>query len=281
MNSAPDMQHAERREVAIALIKEACEQIGRTDEHSAPEEEKPSRFEQESEFHGPVQQKRPTLGRPGRGGIVALFLAACVCLAVLAWQLSSHSAGLNVGRWASQQVSQLLVKREAAVQPSAPALDAVAPAAPISSELATQIQTLARDLAGAEQRIRQLNASQEQLIRDNAELAERLKATQEQLARDNAAVLEQIKAGQAQMARDFASFADQLKAVQTQITRENANSAEQLEATQEEIARTSEQNLRPRPPGPPPLATFAPRAKPVPTPNQARAQPQASKSQGP
>ena len=42
---------------------------------------------------------------------------------------------------------------------------------------------MARDLANVEQRIEQLKTSQEQMVRDNAELGEQLKASQEQMAR--------------------------------------------------------------------------------------------------
>ena len=99
------------------------------------------------------------------------------------------------------------------------------------------------------------------ILRNNAELAERLKATETQMAQENASVAEQLKA-LTQMARDNASAVEQLK-----------ESHEQMAGL---LAKVSEESLRPQTPLPPPHPTPGmPKRKPV-APSQARIQPQSS-----
>ena len=128
-----------------------------------------------------------------------------------------------------------------------------------ATDMAEWLQTAARDLANVEQAIQQLKASQEQIVRDNAELAERLKATEEPVARDNAAVAERLTATEAQIARDNAQIVEQLKAAQSQMAHDNAALSGELKAGLEQMTRaiakasekpterTSEQNPRPKP----------------------------------
>jgi uncharacterized protein involved in exopolysaccharide biosynthesis len=91
--------------------------------------------------------------------------------------------------------------------------------------------------------------------------------------------IEQLKTSQEQMVRDNAELAEQLKAAQAQMARDNANAAGQLKASQEQIARliakASEQNLRPRTSAPPPRPIATATRKPVPklSSPQARARP--------
>src|SRR6516164_2789333 len=80
-----------------------------------------------------------------------------------------------------------------------------------ATDMAEWLQTAARDLANVEQAIQQLKASQEQIVRDNAELAERLKATEEPVARDNAAVAERLTATEAQIARTTRRLSSSLR----------------------------------------------------------------------
>jgi septal ring factor EnvC (AmiA/AmiB activator) len=97
------------------------------------------------------------------------------------------------------------------------------------------------------------------ILRNNAELAERLKATQTQMAQDNASVAEQLKA-LTQMARDNTSAVEQLK--------------ERHEQMAGLLAKVSEESLRPHTPLPPPHPRPAmPKRKPA-APSQARIQPQ-------
>jgi hypothetical protein len=97
------------------------------------------------------------------------------------------------------ELAQLLQRMDAAKaappQPAPPAQTAPEDVAPTTAalrpELAQLLQTMARDLATMGQGIEQLKASQEQLARDNAKIAEQLKASQEQLARVIAKASEQ------------------------------------------------------------------------------------------
>src|SRR5271169_7118023 len=82
-------------------------------------------------------------------------------------------------------------------------------------------------------RLSTLQDAMTRIVRDNAELAERLKVTQAQMAQDNASVAEQLDA-LTQMARDNASAAEQLK-----------ESHEQMAGVR---ARVSEESLRPQTP---------------------------------
>ena len=139
-------------------------------------------------------------------------------------------------------------------QPAPPAQTAPEGAAPTAAApspgQAQLLQSMARDRAAVELEIEQLKA-----------IIEQLKTSQEQMVRDNAELAAQLRAAQAQMARDSEDAAERLKASQEQ--------------TAGLIAKVSEQTLQPkisaRPPRP-----IAPRAlKPVPKllSPQARARP--------
>src|ERR1700722_16147927 len=129
--------------------------------------------------------------------------------------------------------ADVAAKTEAGLpQPSSQArttLERAAPvvptAAPMVPDPGQSIQMITRELANLEQGIDQLKTGQAQMVRDNAELAERLTATQE-MVRNNADLAEQLKVSHEQM----------------------ANIAEQLKQSQEQTARlvASEQNQRPR-----------------------------------
>jgi outer membrane murein-binding lipoprotein Lpp len=79
--------------------------------------------------------------------------------------------------------------------------DAAPTTVALSSDLAQQIQPMTRDLADLRQAVEQLNVRQEQLVRDNENVASQLKASQEEMARNNS-IIDQIKATQIQMARE-------------------------------------------------------------------------------
>jgi chromosome segregation ATPase len=127
-----------------------------------------------------------------------------------------------------------------------------------ATDMAEWLQTAARNLANMEQAIQQLKVSQEQIVRDNAELAERLKATEEQVARENAAVAERLTATEAQIARDNA-LVEQLKVAQSEMAHDNAALSSELKVGLEQMTRAiakasekpseraSEQNRRPKP----------------------------------
>ena len=272
MNSMPNPEQADPHDVAVAALRQAREQIGRADKQLPRADEQVSRLGPGAARKPSGQQKRLAVPdrRSSRGrlallGLIGLLLAACVCVAALAWQSPyGDAAKLVIARWAPQRVSISslpLEKQELPAQPSSPTVDVAATAAlpqpapraqttpqdvaPTAAppELAQWLQTMARDLANVEQGIEQLKTSQEQMVRDKAELAE------------------QLKAAQAQMARDNENAAAQLKASQEQITRL--------------IAKASEQNLRPKTSAPPPRPIATPTRKPVPklSSPQARARP--------
>ncbi|GLR86320.1 hypothetical protein GCM10007857_30310 [Bradyrhizobium iriomotense] len=104
--------------------------------------------------------------------------------------------------------------------------DAVAPAAvALRSESSQQLQPMARDLAALSQTVEQLKARQEQLIRDNDDLASQLKASRDE-ATSNKSIIDQINANQIQMARESATLTERLNASQEQLDRVIAKASE-------------------------------------------------------
>ena len=304
----PNPEQTDPHDVAVAALKQACQQIGRADKQLPRVNEQVSKLEQDAARHPLDQQKRLAVpprrssrGRLALQGLIGLLMAACIGAAAIALRSHGDAAKQMIARWTPQpylisspapespvpaQPSPSAVQASAAkaapqqpALPAPPAQTALAGAAPTaaapSSGQAQLLQSMARELAAVEQEIEQLKSSQKQMARDNAELAEQLKASQEQMARDNAAVADQLKASQEHMAGLIA------KAWQEQMVRDNAAVAEQLKASQEQMARliakASEQNLRPKTSAPPPRPIATPTRKPVPklSSPQARAQPQA------
>ena len=84
---------------------------------------------------------------------------------------------------------------------------------------------MARDLAALRQTVEQLKVRQEQLVRDNENLASQLKASREEMARNNS-IIDQIKATQIQMARESQTLTERLNASQEQLARVIANASE-------------------------------------------------------
>jgi septal ring factor EnvC (AmiA/AmiB activator) len=118
------------------------------------------------------------------------------------------------------------------------------------------LDMLSDQFSALEERLKTLENSGTQILRDNAKLAEQLKATQAQMAEDNASVAEQLK--DLQMALASASAAER---------------PEGQEPMAGVIAKTSEEPLRPIP-LPLPRPTVAPKHKPAALSSQARIQPQ-------
>ena len=238
------------------------EELGRADEKLARLEEQLSKLGHDTARHPSdpqtrmntfrlaVSGDRPPLGGWARRGFTAFLLAACIGVAAITWRQSYSGDAVKT----------------APPQP-APLAQTAPTAAALSPELTELRQWMARDLATVGQGIEQLRASQEQMARDNADVAEQLKASQEQLARLIAQVSEQLKASQEQIARDNANAAEQFKASQEQLARV--------------IAQVSEQKARPKVAAPPPRPAATPTPKPVPTLSspQAPAKPQAGKPQ--
>ena len=196
----PNPKQTDPHDVAVAAIEQAYEQLGRADEQFAFGDERVFKSEQDAARHPSDQQmrcavpdRRSSRGRPALLSLIGLLLVACISVAVFARQSSyGDAAKLIIARWAA--LPQPAPLAQTTPQDAAPA------AAPMSFELAQWLQTMVRDVANLEQRIEQFETSQEQMVRDNAAVAEQLKAALAQTARDNTAVTEQLKASQQQLA---------------------------------------------------------------------------------
>jgi hypothetical protein len=219
---------AARADEALANV---YKQITRVDEEIARAQEQLSKREQDATRHpsDPPQTRmdrsRPVIrgNRPSLGGrvvraFIGLTLAACIGVIAIAWQSPSYgnAARQIIARWAPQLAPTLSLTLEnpgLPAQPSPPTIQAaaaktappqpptVAQTAPegaastaaASPELTPLLQSMARDLATVGQRVEQLKASQEQMARDNANLAEQLKAGREEMTRVIAMVSERPK----------------------------------------------------------------------------------------
>jgi len=155
---------------------------------------------------------RPSITRRVVRGLIGFLLALCIGIASFIWQSPyGDEARQRVASWMPPFALTLLQPREnsglpaeptppadqadaaatapaqsAPAQPAPPAqtaAEAAAPTAALSPESTQLLQSMARDLATVEQGIEQLKASQEQLVRDNAKLAEQIKANQERMTR--------------------------------------------------------------------------------------------------
>jgi hypothetical protein len=223
-------------------------------------------------FRPAVLGDRPSLRRWALRG-TGFLLTACIVVAAIAWWQPSHGDAVTT----------------ASPQPALRAQTApedVAPTATMSPQLTQQLQSMARDLATLAQGIERLKASQDQLVRDNANAADQFKASQEQITGAVAEVSQQLKESQEQITGAVAKVSQQLKESQEEIARNNANFAEQLKVSQEQsvsiLAKFSEQDLRPKISSPtPPRPTANPKRKPAPTLSspQATTKPQAGKPQ--
>jgi hypothetical protein len=139
----------------------------------------------------------PTGGRAVRG-FTGFLLALCIGVAAAAWQAYGDAASEMIANFSPQRVFALLLPSQQPAppaQPGPPAVEATAANAAVtqpaaappatSSEAGPSPQSMARDLAAAQQEIAELKASIEQL-----------KASQEQMSSDIAKVSE-IKASEA------------------------------------------------------------------------------------
>jgi hypothetical protein len=209
VNPALSTQEMELVARADERLAHAYEQIARADEELARFNEQISKLEKK-----PVNRfRQPSRGRPALRGLIGLLLTVGICTAAFAWQSYGETVRPMVARWAPQLAAASSLPSETPVladQQSPPAVrlaaaDAAvsqlpappqaapqdAAAAAIAAEQAQLLQTMARDLAGVQQEIEQLKASQAELARESAKTAEQLKANQEQMARTIANVSEQ------------------------------------------------------------------------------------------
>jgi len=191
--------------------------------------------------------------------------------------LLASSIGVAAWWWSSSAQTGMMAPSDPALLTQAPP-EAVAPkdaaptAAALSSDLAQQLQPMTRDLAAFRQAVEQLKVRQEQLVRDNENVASQLKASQEEMARNNS-IIDQIKATQIQMARQSQTLTERLNASQEQLARVIANASEPKVTPEEPKVSPEERKVMPEIPLPRPrqLANVAQ----TPTP----ARPQAKKPQ--
>lgn len=280
----PAQSHS--RDVALAAIAEAIEQLRHGGERPAPVEPPAFKVEQRTVRDPSRQQARAAIRSPrsllralAYGCFIGLLAGICIWIASFVWQSADGDA--PAAPWTAERVSaspapaekkqelaeetvqsidtaksitpaQSSAVAEAAPQREAPTI------APTSPELMQWIQTMVRELANLEHGIEQLKADQTQLARDNAE---HLKEIQDQTARHDAALIETLKAAQSQMIRDSMNTAEQLRTNQQQV----AIIGEKIKAIQEQMDHLVASGPQPRPktlvsPQPP---TVAPTRKPV------------------
>ena len=287
MSITADPAQSHSRDVAIAAIAEAIEQVGHAGERPVPAD--PPLFEgEQGTAQDPFRpQAAPPIGSPrsplrtlAYWSLIGLLAIVCIWTASFVWQsadgyapaiqwmaerlsispapaekrpeLAGHSVQSSDETKTITLAPQPSPKAEAAPQREASAV------APMSPELMQWIQTIVRELANLEHGIEQLKADQAQLARDTAE---HLKEMQDQSARHNANLIETLKAEQSQMIRDSMNTGQQLKASQEQV----AIIGEKIKAMQEQLDRlvTSDQQLRPKTLAPPQRPIVAPTPKPV------------------
>src|SRR6478752_7482013 len=156
MDSTPNHEELGRPDEQLARLEEQLSKLGRSAARPASE---PTR---RSTFRPAVPGDRPSLGGWALRGFTGFLLAACIGVAVVAWWRSDHGDAAKA----------------APPQPVPLAQTAPPPAAALSPELTQLLQSIARDFVTMGQGIEQLKASQEQMARDNANVAEQFKASQ-------------------------------------------------------------------------------------------------------
>jgi len=195
-----------------ALMSRIDERLAHTYEQIRSADEQLARMEDQLSGHPreatPRSHPRQSKDRSWLRGIAGLLLAAFIVAAAL---LSQSSYGGVVERWAPQLVSALTLPKRivllAAAGPPAQIKpnDATLPAAQVSPEPAKSLETISRDLADLERKVDLLNA----MVSDNAKAVEQIQANQEQAVRDIARNAELLKASEEQVAKLVAMTSQQ------------------------------------------------------------------------
>jgi len=200
------------KQMRDTLMSHVDEQLAHTYEQIKNADEQLARME--DQLSRPAREAIPgshplrSRDRPWLRGIVGLLLAACIAAAAF---LSQSSYRGVVEPWASQLVSALavpkLVVQLAAAEPPAQIApnDTTPTAVPASPEPAKSLEAMARDLADMERKIEMLNA----MVTDNANAVEQIQASQEQVVRDIARNAEFLKASQEQLVKLVAATSQQ------------------------------------------------------------------------
>lgn len=218
-----------------------------------------------------VPGHRRSIGGRAIRAFAAFLFAACIGVAVVAWQSHGDAARQMIAKWVPQfglTSSSPQEKPDLAAQtnpsadqagaaktappPSAPpvktAAEGAAPAAALSSDSAQLLQSMARDLATVGQEIEQLKVSIEQL-----------RASQQQMSRE--------------MAKASETRASEAKASEAKASEQNPRSRISAHPPRSAAAPAR----RPMPPSPPPQSAAAPTLPPAAAPvlRQPEPQPQA------
>ncbi len=194
----------------------------------------------------------------------------------LAFVGSLLAASMGVAWWWSPSAHTAMMAPSASgpLTQAAPK-DGAPTAVALSSDLAQQLQPMTRDLAALRQAVEQLNVRQEQLVRDNENVASQLKASQEEMARNNS-IIDQIKATQIQMARESQTLTERLNASEERA-RVIANASELKAMPEEPKVSPEEPKVMPEIPLPRPRQSAIVAQTQTPAPTSAR--PQAKKPQ--
>jgi len=218
----------------------------------------------------------PTSMKTSRAPLATIHRLADWRYVAFVGSLLAASIGVAAWWWSSVDTAMMAPSDPATLTRAAPK-DVAPTAVALSSELAQQLQPMARDLAALRQTVEQLEVRQEQLVRDNENLASQLKASREEMARKNS-IIDQIKATQIQMARESQTLTERLDASQEQLARVIANASEP-KVMPEEAPKVNPEEPKVMPeiplPRPRQSANVAQTQKPAPTP----ARPQAKKTQ--
>jgi outer membrane murein-binding lipoprotein Lpp len=191
------------------------------------------------------------------------LLTASIAGAAWWWAFSAHNA--MGGPPAPAPLTQ---PKPQAIGPT----DAGSTAVVVSSELAQQLQPMTHDLAALRRAVEQLKVKQEQLVRDNENVASQLNASQQELARNNS-MIDEIKATQVQMARESRTLTERLNASQEQLGRVIADASKPDVIPEQPKVSPEEPKEMPKIPLPRPrqTANVAQTQKPVPTPSRPEA----------
>jgi regulator of replication initiation timing len=198
-----------------------------------------------------------------------------------AGSLLAASIGVAAG-WRSSSVDTATMARSDPTPPTQAAPEAAAPkdvasaAVALSSELAQQLQPMARDLAALRQTVEQLKVRQEQLVRDNENLTSQFEASREEMARNNS-IVDQIKATQTQMARESQTLTEQVNASQEQLARVIASPSEPKAMPEAPKVMSEEPKMMPEEPKMMPEEPKVMPEIPLPRPRQAATVGQAQK----
>jgi hypothetical protein len=192
-----------------------------------------------------------------------------------AGSLLAASIGVAAWWWSTSVDTAMMPPSDPAPLTQAASKDVAQTAVVTSSELAQQLQPVARDLAASKQTVEQLKVRQEQLVRDNENLASQLKASREEMARNNS-IIDQIKATQIQMARESQTLTERLNASEERA-RVIANASEPKVMPEEPKVSPEEPKVMPQIPLPRPRQSAIVAQMQTPAPTSAR--PQAKKPQ--